>query len=118
MATFGDEVEYEVVYKLKINGSQSLGLEGLMEKEEILPPFLHFQKTATNLEVGSNLPIYPSVPSDWYYGPQIWSQFRSMTGKMWMSRLRVFIGNCPTYNPLSLGVNAGLAKGMLDEPPP
>ena len=69
MATLVDEVEYEVVYNLEIDGTQGLGLEGLMEEDEILPPPLHFRKTSTNLEVGSDLPIYPSVPSDWYHGP-------------------------------------------------
>ena len=40
-----------------------------MEEEEILPPPLHFRKTSTNLEVGSDSPTYPAVPSDWYHGP-------------------------------------------------
>jgi hypothetical protein len=40
-----------------------------MDEEEILPPPLHFRKTATNLEVGSNLLIYLAIPSDWYHGP-------------------------------------------------
>ena len=33
-----------------------------------LPPLLHFQKTLDGIQVGHDLPIYPQVPNDWYYG--------------------------------------------------
>ena len=67
--TLLDEVEDKAVYNLEVDGTQPHGLESLMSEEDILPPPLHFRKTSSNLEVGSDLPTYPPVPSDWYHGP-------------------------------------------------
>jgi len=69
VVTLLDKIEYEAVDDFEFDETQPHGLEGLMNEEDILPPPLHFRKTATNLEVGSDLPIYPSVPNDWYHGP-------------------------------------------------
>lgn len=67
--TLLDEVEYEAVYNLEMDGTQPYGLEELLNEEDILPPPLHFRKTSTHVEVGSDLPIHPQVPQDWYHGP-------------------------------------------------
>jgi hypothetical protein len=69
LVTILDEIQYEAVYNLEIDGTQPHHLEGLMDEAEFLPPPLHVRKTSTNLEVGNDLPIYPTVPSDWYHGP-------------------------------------------------
>lgn len=68
LMTLLDEVEYEAVYNLEIDGTQPHGMEGLLNEEDILPPPLHFRKTSSSLEVRSDLPIYPAVP-DWHHGP-------------------------------------------------
>lgn len=67
--TFADDIPIELVYTLEYDGTQSYYLSDLMNKEDIFPPPLHFQKTSTNLQVESDLPIYPSVPKDWNHGP-------------------------------------------------
>jgi hypothetical protein len=57
------------MYGLEIDGNQIEDLDTVMREEIILPSSLHFQQTSNNLQVGPNISIYSSVPSNWYYGP-------------------------------------------------
>ncbi len=64
-----DDITYEDVCHLKIDGTHIENLKALMKEEDMLPDPLHFRRTSSGIEVGYNLPIYPHVPNDWYHGP-------------------------------------------------
>jgi hypothetical protein len=69
LATLVDDITYEDVCHLEIDGTQIEDLETLMKEEDILPDPLHFRRTSFGIEVGYNLPIHPPIPNDWYHGP-------------------------------------------------
>jgi hypothetical protein len=70
LATLVNDITYKNVCHLEINGTQiNWHLNSLMEEEDILFNPLHFKKTSYVVEVGSNLPIYPLIPNDWYHHP-------------------------------------------------
>jgi hypothetical protein len=69
LATLVDDITYEDVCHLKIDGTHIENLKTLMKEEDMLPDPLHFRRTSSGIEVGYNLPIYPHVPNDWYHGP-------------------------------------------------
>ena len=70
-ATKVEEILAQDVFRLEIDGIQLEDWDALMEEVIIddLPPPLHFQKTLDGIQVEHDLPIYPQVPNDWYYGP-------------------------------------------------
>ena len=71
-ATEAEEILAQDVFRLEIDGIQLEDWDELMEEviiDDLPPPPLHFQKTLDGIQVGHDLPIYPQVPNDWYYGP-------------------------------------------------
>jgi hypothetical protein len=68
LATLVDDITYDDVCQITIDGTQIGELEILVEEDDLLPP-LHVRRTTRGLEVGTDLPIYPPVPNDWYRGP-------------------------------------------------
>ncbi len=58
-----DEIIYEDVCHLKINGTKIENLDSLMKENDTLPNPLHFKKTFIGIEVDPNLPIYPQIPN-------------------------------------------------------
>ncbi len=63
-ATLVNDITYEDICHLEMDGTQIEDLETLMKEEDILPDPLHFRRTSSGIEVGYNLPIYPLVPND------------------------------------------------------
>jgi hypothetical protein len=58
-----DEIIYEDVCHLKINGTKIENLDSLMKENDTLPNPLHFKKIFIGIEVDPNLPIYPQIPN-------------------------------------------------------
>ncbi len=58
-----DEIIYEDVYHLKIDGTKIEYLDSLEKENYTLPNPLHFKKTFIGIEVDPNLPIYPQIPN-------------------------------------------------------
>ncbi len=69
LATLVDDITYEDVCHLEIDGTQIRDLETLMKEKDILLDPLHFRRTSSSIEISYNLPIYPPIPNDWYHGP-------------------------------------------------
>jgi hypothetical protein len=57
LATLVDDITYEDVCHLEIDGTQFEDLEPLMKKKDILLDPLHFRQTSSGIEVGYNFPI-------------------------------------------------------------
>ena len=66
--TVVDEISYEDVCGVQMDGTQLENIEMFLPEDELIPP-LHFKKTSTGITVGTDVPIYPSIPQDWYRGP-------------------------------------------------
>lgn len=58
-----DEIIYEDVCHLKINGRKIENLDSLMKENDALPNPLDFKKTFIGIEVDLKLPIYPQIPN-------------------------------------------------------
>jgi hypothetical protein len=58
-----DEIIYEDVCHLKIDGTKIENLDSLMKENDTLPNPLHFKKTFNRIEVDPNLRIYPQIPN-------------------------------------------------------
>ena len=63
-----DEISYEDVCGVQMDGSQLENVEIFLHEDELIPP-LHFKRTSTGITVGNDVPLYPSIPQDWYRGP-------------------------------------------------
>jgi len=68
MVSLLDDIPMEMVYHLEIDGIQEFSWDPILMEEEILYN-LHFRKISEGLQVGTDLPTYPSVSNDWYHGP-------------------------------------------------
>ena len=67
-----DDISEYDAFHFEIDGTQPERWEDIMNEEVLmkdLPPPLHFYRTSDGIKVGSDLPIYPPVPNDWYHGP-------------------------------------------------
>uniref|UniRef100_A9U2L9 Predicted protein n=1 Tax=Physcomitrium patens TaxID=3218 RepID=A9U2L9_PHYPA len=63
-----DDIIYEDVCHLTIDGTQFEDIDTLLKEKDLLPP-LHVRKINRGLDIGTDLSIYPPIPSDWYRGP-------------------------------------------------
>ncbi len=55
LATLVDDITYEDVCHLEMDGTQIEDLETLMKEKDILPDPLHFRRTSSGIEVSYNL---------------------------------------------------------------
>ncbi|KAG0572008.1 hypothetical protein KC19_VG061300 [Ceratodon purpureus] len=68
LAILVDDISYKDVCEVTLDGTQLSTLESILDEEALISP-LHFRTTASGLQVGNDLPIYPPIPNDWYKGP-------------------------------------------------
>ena len=72
LATLVDDIVEQEAFYIEIDGTQLEDWDAIIPEEVLLnqlPPPLHFRTTSEGVQVGSELPIYPPVPNDWYHGP-------------------------------------------------
>ena len=81
LAILVDEITEEDVCHLQMDGTQIEDLEEVLDEDQLCPPIL-VKKTSQGLQVGSELPIYPPVPTDWYRGPTQATHVQSQDWKL------------------------------------
>lgn len=65
LATLVDNILYEDVCQLQVDGTQLDDIDILMYEDELVSP-LQFKPTSSSITVGREVPLYPSIPRDWY----------------------------------------------------
>jgi len=55
------------MYDIQIDGFQFENIKLILNKNKLVPP-LYFKKTSSGITIESDLPIYPPIPQDWYWG--------------------------------------------------